>query len=172
MKTKEEKKKIIQRLREIFEKAKSFILVDLTGINGEIERNLRETLKENNCQFEVVKKSLIYKAKPDFYFRDEEIKKPFAILWDFGDGISVFRVLSQISKNLDFKFNILGGFFEYQKLNPDQVWEISSLPGKEELISKIISSLLNPLQRLAFSLKYPLLKMKFALSSINQQKQK
>lgn len=168
MKTKEEKKEIINKLKDRFEQAKSFILLDLTNLKAEIEKPLRDLLKEKQCQFEVVKKNLLYKTKKDFPFTDEELKKPFAILWDFQDGISVFKTIFQSKKELAFDFQILGGYFEGKKLSESEVLEIAKLPSREELLTKLAGSLINLPQRLAFSLKYPLQKLSFVVSSIKK----
>jgi len=168
MKTRKEKEKLIQKLKEEFERAKSFILLDLTGLKADIEKALRDLLKESGCQFEVVKKNLIYKANKDFPFNEEELKRPFAILWDFQDGLKVFHSLRLSKKNFDFNFNVLAGYFAGQKLSEKEVWQIAELPSREELLSKLLGSLLALPQRLAFSLRFPLNKLHFALSAIKK----
>ncbi len=168
MKNKEEKKEIIERLKKEFEEAKSFILIDLKNLKAEVEKNFRDLLKERGCKFEVTKKTLLYKAKSDFPFSDEELKKPFAILWDFQDGLSVFKTLLEEKKNLDFDFHPLGGYFEGKKLKSEEVWEVAKLPSREVLLGRIVSSLISLPQRLAFSLKFPLRKLNFSLSAIKK----
>lgn len=168
MKTKEEKKEIIEKLKEKLDKSKSFILIDLTNLKAEIEKAFRDLLKAKGCQFEVVKKTLLYKAAEDFPFSDQELKKPFAILWDFQEGVLVFKSLLEEKKDLAFDFNVLGGYFEGKKLNQEEVWEITKLPNKEELIGKLAFSLSSLPRKLAFSLNFPLQKLSFALSVIKK----
>ena len=165
--TKEKKQEIIKKFQENYSKAKSFVILGLNNLKVETERILRETLKEKGCLFQVTKKTLIYKAVPDFPFYDDELKQSFAILWDFNDGLSVFKTLL-IEDKLGIKLKIIGGYFEKQKLTENEVWQIAKLPSKEELVAKVLYSLKILPQRLSFDLAYPIKKLVFALSTIKK----
>lgn len=164
--TKQKKQEIIEKIREHFGRAKSFIIVNLENLDVEKERGIRRLLKEKNCLFEVAKKTLILKAAPAFPFVDEELKKPFALLWDFTDGLNVFKSLLHLKK-AEVELNILGGFYEGTKLSEDDVWEIAKLPPREELIQKL-AYVINIPQKLVSNLLFPLQKLTFTLSAIKK----
>lgn len=167
MKTRKEKEKLVKELKEKFASAGGYILVSLLNFDILSQKKLRDFLKENNSFFEVVKKTLIYKAYPQFPFKDEEIKLPFGLIWNFDQNLSSFQALKNLKKE-GVEIDIVGGYLEGRKLNTQEVLEIINLPSKEELTSKLYFALRIQLSKLVFDLKYPLNKLVLILSQIKK----
>jgi ribosomal protein L10 len=97
MKTKKEKEKIVKDLVEKFKLARGYLLVSLLNLKTLEQKKIRDILKENNSLFQVVKKTLVYKANPDFPFSDNELKLPFAFIWNFDENLSGFPVFKNFN---------------------------------------------------------------------------
>lgn len=168
MKTKKDKEKLLEELKEKFGKSLGFIIVNLMKLKGNDQFIIKEILKKEGGLFQVPKKTLIYKANPNFPLKDEELKTSFAFIWEFNQDLSAFKAL-KIIKEKGIEIEVLKGYLEGRVLNQKEILELSELPSKEELISKLISYLKNPLYRLAFVLSFPLKKLALNLSSINKK---
>ncbi|MCS7200944.1 MAG: 50S ribosomal protein L10 [Patescibacteria group bacterium] len=169
MKTKEEKQNILRDLRDKFSKATSIIVVNLKGLKTNDQRKIREVLRQSECIFQVAKKTLIFKVKPDFPLSDEALKFPFALIWGFDHSASAFRSL-KLLKNGGITLDIAGGYLMDRILTTEQVWQLSELPTKEELIQKLSGILKHQISNLVFSLKFPLQKMVIILSQVKSSK--
>lgn len=167
MKTKKDKQKIIQDLIEKFKTAKSFLIVNLLNLDSKAQKRLRDLLKEENSLFQVTKKTLVYKAKPDFPFSDEELKFPFAFIWSFDENFSAKNVLKKIKEEgIDVK--ILKGYLWNKIFSQKEIEEIINLPSKEELVKKLIQNLKGQFYKMDFVLNFPLKKLILTLSSIKK----
>ncbi len=167
MKTRKEKEKIVKDLVEKFKKTKGYLLVSLLNLNSYQQVKIKNLLKENNSLFQVVKKTLIYKANPEFPFSDEELKMPFALIWDFDENLGSLKALKEL-KNEGIELNIFSGYLWNRVFNKEEINQIINLPSKEELIKKLISNLKNQIYRLDFALNFPLKKLVFLLSKIKK----
>jgi large subunit ribosomal protein L10 len=169
MKIKKDKKKIVQELVEKFKRANGYLLINLLNLNASSEKRTRDLLKENNSLFEVVKKTLIYKANPQFPFSDEETKFPFAFIWNFDENLSAFRSLKILEKE-GIKLQIAYGYLEGKVLTKEEIENLINLPSKEELQAKLVSGLKSSLYRLHHSLNFPLRKLILIMSAIKSNK--
>jgi len=167
MRTRREKEKILKDLVEKFKSAKGYLLISLLNLKTPEQNEIRDVLKENNSLFQVVKKTLVYKANPNFPFSDSELKLPFAFIWNFDENLSGFLSLKNLFKE-GIKIEILGGYLGEKVLSKEEVLEIINLPSKEELILKILQNLKNQLYRLSYALKFPLRKLTFVMSQIKK----
>lgn len=168
MKTKREKEKLLKDLVDKFQKANGYLLVSLLNLKTPAQKKLRDFLKENNSQFQVVKKSLIYKANPNFPFSDEELKKPFAVIWNFDENLSGVLSLKTLKKE-GIELEVIKGYFWGQVFAKEEVEKIINLPSKEELVMKVLQNLKGQIYRLTYDLKFPIQKLTLILSSIKNK---
>ncbi|GIW65205.1 MAG: 50S ribosomal protein L10 [Candidatus Parcubacteria bacterium] len=169
MKTKEEKKRILEDLKNKFNQATGYILVNLLNLSTKDQKKVKDVLKQNNSLFQVTKKTLVYKANPNFPISEETIKFPLGFIWNFDDSISAFRSLKAIKKD-GVNLSVISGYLNGKVLTKEEVWELAQLPSKEELIQKSITGLKTPIFSLVFSLKSSLQKLILILSQIKSSK--
>jgi len=167
MKTKKEKEKILKDLVEKFKSAKGYLLISLLNLGTLEQKKIRDILKESNSLFQVVKKTLVYKANPNFPFSDNELKLPFAFIWNFDDNLSGFQSLKSLIKE-GIQVGIIKGYFEDKVLSKEEVLEIINLPSREELILKILQNLKSQIYKLDYALQFPLRKLAIVLSNIKK----
>jgi large subunit ribosomal protein L10 len=85
------------------------------------------------------------------------------------DPVSVAKVVVQFAKEND-KLQIIAGQMEKNVLNPAQVTDLSNMPGREELLSRMLGSLQSPVQKLAYGLNQSVAKIAYALDAVARQK--
>jgi len=166
MKTKEEKAKIIEELKKLFEKSKGIIFLNLEKINNEIQFALRNDLKKTESFIKVVKKTLIKLANPNLSKILDSINFPFAIVFNTSEDYNAFKIIANYSKK--FNLEIFKGIIDDEILDKNKVIEIGSLPSKEELISKFDGSLKSLFNRLIFTLKFPIIKFEKVVNNIKK----
>ncbi len=167
MKTKKDKEKIIKDLTEKFKSAKGFLILNLLNLNTQTQNKLKNLLKEKNSLFQVAKKTLVYKANPDFPFKDEELKFPFGFIWDFEENFPSLSVLKKL-KEEGINLEILKGYLWNKIFSQKEIEEIINLPSKEELLTKLIHNLKGQIDKFNFSLSFPLRKLILVLSKIKK----
>jgi len=159
-KTRKQKEKILEDLKEKLSQQKAMVFVDFRGLKVKDLSDVRQKLKVANCQFLVAKKTLMRLAfqEKNIKFNPEELEGQIAVVFGFGDELSpaqtLFR-LSQEHKNL----KILGGFIESKKgefLPSEKIIELGQLPTKEELYGRLVGSISAPISNFVNVLQAPL----------------
>ena len=141
-KTKEEKKKIIEDLKEKIAKQKTIVFIDFTGLKVVDMFELRKSLKQINGQLKVAKKTLISLAFKDSGLKAkiDELKGEIGIVFGYEDEISSAKAVYQFSqKNQNLK--ILGGFFENEFKSAQDFISLPQLPSKQELLARLTGSI-------------------------------
>ena len=144
--SREQKKKILENLREKISRQKAMIFVDFKGVKVKDLFDLRKKLKKSDSQLIVAKKTLFNLAlkeaikEMDFKKMDGEI----ALAFGFKDEISPAKIIheaTQQNKNL----KILGGFVENKLQTSEEIIALAQLPGRQELLAKLVGSVAAPL---------------------------
>ena len=165
MKTKEEKKKIVEELKDLFQKSQKFIFVSLLNINSEIQNEIKTQIKKLGGIFKVVKKNLLKLANRNINIEKEEFKQPFGVIFDLNDinNIDIFRTLL----NLKEKHNIqlIEGVINNKILSSEEILEIGKLPSKEILIQRSIGTVNGLLVKFMQLLKNPLIRFNLVVSN-------
>jgi large subunit ribosomal protein L10 len=167
MKTKKEKEEILKDLVEKFKSARGYLLINLLNLKTSSQKKLRDFLKEKNSSLQVVKKTLVYKANPNFPFTDEELKTPFAFIWSFDENLIGILALKELKKE-GIELDILKGYLWNQVFSKEEIEKIINLPSKEALILKVLQNLKGQIYRLFYDFKFPLQKLTLVLSSIKK----
>lgn len=166
MKTKEEKAKIIEELKNLFEKSRGVIFLNFQKINSEIQFALRNDLKKREGFIKVVKKTLLKLANPNLSNIIDSINFPFAIVFNTSENYDAFKIIANYSKK--FNLEIFKGVIDNEVLDKNKVLEIGSLPSREELLSKLDGSLKSLFNRLIFTLKFPIIKFEKVVNNIKK----
>ena len=166
-KTKSQKKKFIEKLKEKIEKQKIIIFVNFSGLKVDEISQLRKNLKENNSEIKVVKKtlaSLAFKEK-NIDFDPQTLPGQLAIVFGWEDFILPAKIVWQFSKE-NPNLKILGGFLENSFLEKERVVDLAKLPTREELLANLINRMSAPISGLLNSLQWNLRQLLLILSSI------
>ena len=164
----------VEDLIESLKQSKNFVLIKFERTGHKNLESLRFELKKVNSKLKVFKNTLLEKAinrlsQKDKIYRD--LKKKFfplknntAILTfghDWNQGLSIFYQFSKKETSLAFKLSLLDGV----PYDENETIRIAGLPGKNQLIAKIIGSLKKPITSLDFSMKFGMNKFIYILKS-------
>ena len=168
-KTKEQKKKIIEDLKEKIAKQKTIVFIDFAGLKVEDMFDLRKSLKQINGQLKVAKKTLIRLALKDSGLNAEmdELKGEIGMVFGYQDEISPAKAVYQFSqKNPNLK--ILGGFFENKFKSAQDFISLAQLPSKQELLARLTGSISAPVSNFVRVLEGNLKGLVCVLSAIKK----
>jgi large subunit ribosomal protein L10 len=155
--TREKKQKIIEELEEKLRRQKSFIFIDFTGLKVKDFSDLRKKIKNEKGEVKVAKKTLLDLAlkKSGFEINVKDLRGEIAVVFSFLDDVSLLKTLFQFSQN-NPNLKILAGFFEKRFLGGEEIVNLAKLPGKRELLGKLVTIISSPLANFIYSLKFNL----------------
>lgn len=144
--TKEQKQKIVEKLKENIAQQKSMVFVAMEGLKAKELFDLRKRLKAADCLLIVAKKTLL-----DVAFKEkkvgidpEKLAGQVALVLGFKDQISPAKIpynFSLENKNL----KILGGFYENKLRDAEEIITLAKIPSREELLARVVGSISAPI---------------------------
>ena len=140
MKSRVEKKKVIEQLNQSFSELTSLVIADYQGLkSGEMDE-LRKSLRENDVDFYVVKNSLMKIAAKDTGIDalEANFKGPMSIAISKDSPINPAKWLFEFSKEHK-ALEILGGYLDGNVLSVDEVKALALLPDLDGMRSKLLS---------------------------------
>ncbi len=160
--------KQIKELEEKVAKAKSIVLTNYAGLTVKQQTKLRATLKNAGGEFVVAKNTLVARVLGKDELRTS-LQGQTGVLFSYEDEVRALKELVKFSKdnNLpEIKDGLVNGLVVTNK----QVMELSKLPGKEELIAKMLGSMKAPGNNLVGVLKAGIRDLSIVLSSYMKKK--
>ena len=150
----ENKKAIVEQLKERFAGAQAGVIADYRGLTVQQDTELRAKLREAGVNYSIVKNNFIRFAVKDTDLAELEpvLHGPTAIATSENDPIAPARVLVDFAKENEV-FEIKSGFIDGKVISVDEIKMYASIPSKEVLISKMLGSLQSPIGALARTLQ-------------------
>jgi large subunit ribosomal protein L10 len=144
--TKADKAVELERLESAFKGSETAVLVDYKGINVPQVTELRRQLRQVKASYRVVKNSLAKRAVKGTAFEslDRFFEGTTAIAYTATDPIALAKTLTTFAKTapmLSIKAAVLQG----RALQPAEVTDLASMPGKPELLAKLLFVLQAPM---------------------------
>ena len=146
-----EKQAVVEAMVERLQKAQSGVLVDYRGINVAEDTGLRRDLRAENVEYTVVKNTLTRLAmdKIGLSGLDEQLNGTTSLATS-EDALAPLYLLKKFSDKMGAdKFNIKGVFVEGKVLTEAEAAELSDLPNKDALYSRVLGTMLAPITSLA-----------------------
>ena len=165
--TREQKEKIVKKLKENIANQKAIVFVSVKGLKASELFDLRKQLKESNCLLSVAKKTLLKIAFKEnkIELNEKELEGQVALIFGFEDEIAPAKTVYKFSlKNENLK--ILGGFLENQFRNMEEIIILAKIPSKQELLAKFIGSIKAPISGFANALQGNIKGLVYVLSNI------
>lgn len=138
----EEKKQIVEELKDRFDRSKVLIVTDYKGLDVESINDLRRKLREADVEYKVVKNTLLERAAEgtDVEPIKDRFKGPSAIAISYDDPVAPAKVLTDFAKandKLEIKIGVMGG----KVMELTDIKSLSSLPSREELLAQVLSAM-------------------------------
>lgn len=151
----EQKKAYVAELHDKMMNATSGVLVDYIGITVDDDTKLRRELREAGVEYSVVKNTMLHLAIQDTPYTelDSVLSGSSALaLCGEEDPLAAARVLCKYAEKSKGKFSVKLGYMDGKVVSADEVIALSKLPGREGLLSMLLSALTGNLRGLAVGL--------------------
>ena len=144
------KQPIVQAIAEDIKDAASVVLVDYRGLTVAEDTALRKQLREAGIVYKVCKNTMMKRAfeGTDFAQLDEYLDGPNAIAISKDDATAPARILCKFAKDAK-ALELKAGVVEGTVYDVAGLTELSKVPSREELLSKLLGSLQSPITNLA-----------------------
>ena len=144
------KKPVIDEISEVVKGAQGVVLVDYRGLTVEQDTNLRRQLREAGITYKVYKNTMM-----NFAFKGTDLEAlaphlegPSAIAVSKDDATAPARVIVKFAKDAP-KLELKAGVVEGVYYDANGFAEVAKIPGREELLSRLLGSLQSPVANLA-----------------------
>ena len=148
------KQPIVAAIAEDVKDAQSVVLVDYRGLTVAQDTELRKQLREAGVIYKVCKNTMMKRAfeGTDFAGLDEYLEGPSAIAISKDDATAPARILCKFAKDAD-KLEVKAGVVEGKVYDVAGIQELSKIPSREELLSKLLGSIQSPITNFARVIK-------------------
>lgn len=166
-----EKTECVAGIEKTIQDSNVIFLMNFEGLKVSDMNNLRRKIKEGEGGIKVVKNTLLKRAisGKDMEGMSNFLVKPTAIAFSKKDPVMLAKTLVQFAKE-NPNLKIKGGFVEGQILDSSGVKEISDLPPREVLYSKLLYLMKYPLVGFVRTLTGVKLKLVLVLKAIEKGK--
>lgn len=145
---KQTKHKVREEVAESFKKSNCIIVMENNGLTVQEMTDLRVELRKNDAEFHVVKNRLVKKAIEndinEYQSLADHFKGPVGLVYGFGDAVQAAKTVIEFQKKNSKKVGITAGYIDNSSVTPDELKAIADLPSKEELLAKIVGSIVAP----------------------------
>ena len=172
-KSREQKKEILKKLEDKITRAKSIVFASFNGLEAEENNKLRQTLKSEQSEYFVAKKTLFSLALKDKKIDGLDVKDfkgKIAAIFGYEDEVAPAKVIYDFQKKNEDKIDFVGGVLENKFLSGEKITALAKLPSKIELYAKMVGSLNAPVSGFVNVLAGNLRSMVYVLSAIKEKK--
>jgi large subunit ribosomal protein L10 len=150
---KAKKAELIDSYTNALKSSKSAVYVKFKGLPVGQTMELRNSLFGENMHYTVVKKTLWTRATQAVGIKGDAplVGEELAVVWG-DDLLAPARLSYEFSKTHKDSFGIVGGIFDGEFKDAQQMMEIATIPPREVLLSQIAYLLKSPIQALAIGL--------------------
>jgi large subunit ribosomal protein L10 len=148
--TKAKKNEKVAALAKELETSTSAIIGTFSGLTAAKDFALRKTIREAGGSYHVVKNKLAAKSAEGTKVEAalQGLKGVSSVAYTAGDPVALAKALSTwVKDNAEFTFKL--GIVDGKVINVSEIQALATLPGKEELFSKLLFLINAPAQRLA-----------------------
>ena len=143
------KELMMDQLRSDLDGSRSLLILDLKGLDAIAEHQFRRDLRKKSIRVRALKNSLARRVFTEMGMDglSKYLEGPSVLVWG-GEGVGeLAKEVSTQVKTLK-KPQIKGGAVDGVVIGPSQVEDITKLPSREQLIGRVVSLALGPVQRI------------------------
>jgi large subunit ribosomal protein L10 len=147
--TKAKKTEKVATLAKELETSTSAIIGTFSALTASKDYSLRQTIRGAGGSYHVVKNKLAARAAQGTKIEAalQGLKGVSSVAYTSGDPVALAKALSTwVKDNAEFTFKL--GIVDGKVITVDEIKALATLPGKEELFSKLLFLIQSPAQRL------------------------
>src|ERR1700754_4308745 len=140
----------VKKLAGELETSTSAIIGTFTGLTASKDFDLRKTVRAAGGSYHVVKNKLAAKSAEGTKIESalKGLKGVNSVAYTSGDPVALAKALSTwVKDNSEFTFKL--GIVDGKVINVQEIGELATMPGKEEIFAKLLFLINAPAQRLA-----------------------
>lgn len=167
----ETKQSRVAEIKDRFNGSQAVLMIDYRGLTVKEMQELRGKVREAGGEITVYKNSLTEIAVRELALpnMDAYLQGPTAFVFINEDPVAPAKALTVFAKTHQ-ALELKGGFVENQLVDSAGVKAIADLPSREELIAKLLGTMLNPLTGTVRVLAGPARAFVTALDAIAKEK--
>ncbi len=148
------KQPIVDQISAEIKDAQSAVLVDYRGLTVEQDTQLRKQLREAGVLYKVYKNTMMKRAFEGTVFAglEEYLDGPSAIAISTEDATSPAKIICDFAKEAK-ALEVKAGVVEGAVYTAEEVIELSKIPSREVLLSKLLGSIQSPITNFARVIK-------------------
>lgn len=171
-KTRQQKEEIVKQIVDDFKGMKSAAFSSISGYKMADADELRKKAREQGVKIFVAKKTLLDLAAKEAELdgvNPSEFSGSILTAVSFEDEVSAAKLLHELGKENE-EVKMVAGVLEGKGIGMEEVVQLASLPGKEELLAKLVGSLNAPVSGFVNVLAGNIRGLVTVLDAIKEQK--
>ena len=154
----EKKINMVEEYKDLFNSNDFFISINPSGSAVSSISKFRKEMNKADAKYKVVKNSLALIAAEQASNEklQELINGPTSLLASKSDPMTLTKLVYKYLNDEELGIKINNAYLDGEIIDEKQLSDISKLPSKEELISKLLMLLSSPITRLVYNLKFPI----------------
>lgn len=149
----ENKKVIVEEIKNYAKDAKSIVLVDYKGLTVEQVTELRKAFRSAGCVYKVYKNRLMKRAFEELSinFEPSLLEGTTAVAFSKEDVVAP----AKIAVDGETKYKVMkvkAGYVEGKLCNEKEIKALASIPSKEVLVAQLLGMLTHPMRSLAVAI--------------------
>ena len=147
------KAEAVEALTERLKEAKTAVLFDYKGLTVEQFTDLRNQLRNEGCEVNVIKNNISRRASVAAGYEElaDSFVGPKALILGFDDVVAPAKIIAEFAK-ANKVVEIEGGVIEGKVVARESIMELANLPSRETLLTQLAAGLLMPVREVAIGL--------------------
>ena len=144
------KKPIVEEINSAVKEAQAVVIIRYSGMTVEQDTAMRKELREAGITYKVYKNTMMKRAfeGTDFAALNDSLEGPNAIAISKEDATAPARLVAKFAKEIP-NLEMVAGVVEGQFYDAKGMQAISQIPGREELIGRLLGSMQSPIANFA-----------------------
>ena len=144
------KQPIVDEIKAHIDGAQTAVVLNYSGVTVEQDTKLRKAMREAGIVYKVYKNTMMKRAfaGTEFEALNDSLEGPNAIAISTTDATAPARMVASFAKEIP-NLEMVAGVVEGQFYDAKGMQAISQIPGREELIGRLLGSMQSPIANFA-----------------------
>ena len=167
----ENKHAVVAEIKERITDSEGMILIDYRGLSVKEMQELRGNVREAGGDLKIYKNRLTIIGLRELAMptMDEHLVGPTAFVFTSEDPAAPAKAIVDYSKEHD-ALEVKAGFLENAVVSASEVKAIAALPSREELVAKLMGTMLNPVRNFMAQANAPASALTRTMKAVADQK--
>ena len=153
-----QKTEVVENLTKRIVDSTIAVSTDYSGMSVAETNELRKMLRAKDVEYVIVKNTLAYIAadSAEKSKLKDIISGPTGLVFGYGEVVDAVKTLTTFIKDTNSDITIRGALMGERALDIKEIEQLSRLPGKTELLTKLVGQLNGGIQGLVYILNSPI----------------